>query len=112
MLSFISRIPNDVVYGYAGRRAVRYKLLQYQLMLFGHVERLPNLDALRLSLLRQDDVKPAHFNSKPRGGQKHSWIDRVYGQAPQAAGNLRILREMILLITRYGHRLFRIMSEA
>ena len=74
---------------------MRYKLLQYQLMLFRHVARLPNLDALRLSMLRQDDVKPAHFNFKPRRGQKHSWRDRVYDQALQAAGNLTILREMI-----------------
>ena len=69
--SHISRIPNDVVYGYAGRRLLRYKLLEYQLALFGYVARLPNADAVRLALLRQGDVRPAQFNFKKQGGQKH-----------------------------------------
>ena len=94
--SFVSHIPNLAVYDQAGRRPIRFRLLYYQLMLFGHVARLPNADAVRLSLLRRDDVQPASFNFKQRGGQRNCWIDQVYVHALKVAGDLVGLRNLVM----------------
>ena len=94
--SFVSRVPNSVIYARTGRSPLRYKLLQSQLGLFGHVARLSGEDALRQCLLTQNDVRPAIFNFRSRGGQKHTWINEVFKKAFQVAGDLVTLRRIIL----------------
>ena len=93
--SFVSRITNAEVYARAGKSLLRYKLLQQQLLLFSHVARLPNEDALRQCLIVRNDVRPASFNFRKRGGQKYCWINKIFEKAVEVAGGLVLLRDMI-----------------
>ena len=93
--SYLSRTPNAVIYSQTGKFPLRYKILQYQLDLFGHVARLPDGDAVRRALMRQGDVRPANFNFKRRGGQINCWIDQVFSRALQVAGDLQRLQGMV-----------------
>ena len=90
--AYVSRVLNAEVYSQTGRRPVRTRLLLQQLMLYGHVVRLPNDDVLCLVLIRPDDVRPVNFNFKLRGGQRVSWVEKVFDHAVKVVDGLPVLR--------------------
>ena len=54
--AYVSRVSNAEIYSKADRVPARYLLLRRQLLLYGHVARLPNEDVLRISLLVKGSI--------------------------------------------------------
>ena len=86
--SFCSGITNLEIYERAGKRPIRYLLLERQLLFFGHVAELPDSDLLRQLIFVKGDVRLAVYNFTKRGNPHHCCYNCVFAHAMKCCGNL------------------------
>ena len=94
--AYVSHTSNEWVLRTAKRQLLGRKLLQRQLLLFGHIARQPN-GPLRDCIFQPGSNKLVVASAKrPRGRPRQQWAVQVYGHAMATAGNVTELNRFFL----------------
>ena len=80
-VSWISRVPNSIVYQMANSKPLSETLLFQQLVLFGKIAKLPDTDYIRRLTFQPSSITPTRCMYRRRGRPRLAWQAVLHARA-------------------------------